>query len=154
MGSNLGDKAAQLRQALRQLERSGIRIDQASPVYRTEPVDLVEQDWFLNQVVKVFAQEQPYELLQICQAIEQAQGRERRIPKGPRTLDLDLLLYDELVLTSDTLTLPHPRMHLRRFVLEPLAMLAPELVHPVLKKSIARLLDTCPDRAKVLRLGN
>jgi 2-amino-4-hydroxy-6-hydroxymethyldihydropteridine diphosphokinase len=151
LGSNLGDKRLHLGEAVRRLEISGVQVQQASPIYVTEPVDFAQQDWFLNQVLEGSALLPPHELLETCLAIEREMGRERRQLKGPRTIDIDILLYDDLVIDSEILQIPHPRMHLRRFVLEPLAHLAPKLMHPVIRESIEALRARCPDRSQVLR---
>lgn len=150
LGSNLGDKRLYLREAIHELEISGVNVLQASSIYVTEPVDFTQQDWFLNQVLGASTTLLPEELLLRCLAAEQKLGRERQIPKGPRKIDIDILLYDEFVITSETLQIPHPRMHLRRFVLEPLVLLAPDLVHPVLKESFATLLAKCTDASRVM----
>jgi 2-amino-4-hydroxy-6-hydroxymethyldihydropteridine diphosphokinase len=141
-----------LEQARRKLEEAGIHLERVSPIYLTEPVDFKEQDWFLNQVLWVSTALDPMQLLDSCQKIEEEMGRERRIAKGPRSIDIDVLLYQHLVLKSEALTIPHPRLHLRRFVLQALAALAPELIHPVLQKPMIELLLGCPDTAQVRQL--
>ncbi len=150
LGSNLGDKRFYLRQATRELEISGVRVLQASPIYVTEPVDFTQQDWFLNQVLRASTTLLPEELLRLCLAVELRLGRERRISKGPRTIDVDILLYGDFVVTSGTLEIPHPRMHLRRFVLEPLVLLAPNRVHPVFRQSVTAMLAKCLDESRVM----
>jgi 2-amino-4-hydroxy-6-hydroxymethyldihydropteridine diphosphokinase len=150
LGSNLGDRQGHLREATSRLEESGSTLVRASPIYITEPVDFHEQDWFLNQVLHFRTRLNPMEWLQACLHIEQIMGRLRKIPRGPRTIDIDLLLYDELILDAETLILPHPRMHLRRFVLEPLSNLAPDSLHPILRISISHLLERCADPSVVL----
>jgi 2-amino-4-hydroxy-6-hydroxymethyldihydropteridine diphosphokinase len=152
LGSNLGDKAGKLEQARRKLEEAGVHLERVSPVYLTEPVDFKEQDWFLNQVLWVSTALDPMQLLQVCLKIEGEMGRERRVAKGPRSIDIDVLLYQGLVLRSQALTIPHPRLHLRRFVLQALAALAPELIHPVLQKPMIELLLGCSDTAQVRQL--
>ena len=151
LGSNLGNKELNLKLALRALEQAGIKPDLISAVYKTEPVDFKDQDWFLNQVTKVRTSLDPSSLLNCCLKIERGVGRVRQIPKGPRNIDLDILLYDHLVLKSQRLVIPHPRMHLRRFVLEPLATIAAEFMHPVLEQPISILRDQCKDNSKVYR---
>jgi 2-amino-4-hydroxy-6-hydroxymethyldihydropteridine diphosphokinase len=153
LGSNLGDKAGNLEQARLKLEESGVRLEKVSPVYLTEPVDFKEQNWFLNQVLWVSTSLDPAQLLQLCLKIEGDMGRERRVAKGPRNIDIDVLLYQDLVMESQPLTIPHPRLHLRRFVLQALADLAPDLVHPVLLKPIIELLRGCSDPAQMRQLG-
>lgn len=143
IGSNLGDKTGNLRAAPAALARHGT-IAAVSPLYATEPVGPVEQDWFLNACAHLETGLDAAALLAVIERIESDLGRERGIPNGPRTIDIDLLLYDDLIVESAELTVPHPRMHLRRFVLEPLAAIAPGLLHPRLGKTIADLLREQP----------
>jgi 2-amino-4-hydroxy-6-hydroxymethyldihydropteridine diphosphokinase len=142
LGSNLGDRVTNLRLALAQC--SGFaKIVACSHVYETEPVEFTAQPWFANAVVAVETDDAPQPLLERLLAIEISMGRRRddaAIPKGPRVIDLDIILFGDLVIQSPSLTLPHPAMHLRRFVLEPLAEIAPEAVHPVLHQTAAQLL--------------
>jgi 2-amino-4-hydroxy-6-hydroxymethyldihydropteridine diphosphokinase len=152
LGSNLGDQKANLNQALQQLGAAHARVIRTSPVYRTEPVDYTQQNWFLNQVVEVETELDPRALLGLCQAIEAALGRIRDIPRGPRTIDLDILFYDECVLSAPDLTIPHPRLHERRFVLVPLSDIAPTMLHPLFNQSVRDLLDRCDDQALVTPL--
>jgi 2-amino-4-hydroxy-6-hydroxymethyldihydropteridine diphosphokinase len=139
LGSNVGDREARLREALRKLPSERLIVLRVSPVYETAPVDMTEQPDFLNAVVEVETNLFPMQLLERIQRIERESGRERRVPKGPRTLDIDILLYGHAIIDSPRLTTPHPRMHLRRFVLEPMAELAPGLRHPVLGRTMAEL---------------
>jgi len=130
LGSNLGDAGATLDSAIRQLAAlSDTHSVQASPRYRTQPMDADGPD-FLNAVVQLHTRLSPHELLRALQAIEAAHGRERPYPNAPRTLDLDLLLYGELIVQDTALTVPHPRLHERAFVLAPLADLCPDAVVP------------------------
>lgn len=129
LGSNLGDRMATLRTAVLRLETLG-RIAGISSLYETEPIGYLEQPPFLNAVVALDTELAPGELLSALLRIERDLGRKRSFPNAPRTLDLDLLLVDDLVLDIPELTLPHPRLHERAFVLVPLAELAPEMVHP------------------------
>ncbi len=149
LGSNLGDKTGNLRAAVAALVEHGT-IAAVSPLYATEPVGCADQDWFLNACARLETDLGALEMLGVIARIESDLGRERGIPNGPRTIDIDLLLYDDLVVESAELTVPHPRMHLRRFVLEPLAALAPDLIHPRLRKSIADLLQEQPSSPAVL----
>ncbi len=133
LGSNLGDREANLRSALAALERANVYIVACSSVYESEPQDLKEQPWFLNIVVLIRVNVTPRQLLAIIQRIERQLGREppsRRIPKGPRLIDIDILLFGQRVVRTPALTLPHPRMGSRRFVLEPLIELNSSVAHP------------------------
>jgi 2-amino-4-hydroxy-6-hydroxymethyldihydropteridine diphosphokinase len=155
LGSNVGDRLSHLASAREALAHHGI-IEQVSAVYETEPVDVVNQPWFLNQVVVTRTSLTPFELLRQCLRIETLSGRTRVVEKGPRPMDLDILLYDQLIIDEVSsglaLTLPHPRLHMRRFVLAPLCELIPHQVHPVLKKTFAELLAHLDDPAEVKRL--
>ncbi len=138
MGSNLGDRAQHLRAGLRALERLG-RIEAVSTVYRTEPVGYREQPDFWNLVVRLATTMPPGALLEATSRIEEAEGRRRPFPNAPRTLDIDLLLYGDVVRDEPWLTLPHPRLKERAFVLAPLAELDPERTHPVTGERLADL---------------
>ncbi len=140
LGSNLGDREAALRQAVDALGPAGIRVLRVSSVYESEPVDVRDQPWFLNLVVEAETDLFPRQLLARTQSIERKMGRVRTRPKGPRTIDIDILLYGDAVIDSSDLTVPHPRMAERRFVLEPLAELAPDLRHPVTRATVREML--------------
>lgn len=148
LGSNAGDKRGYLRRALGLLE-SDCRVLAASSFYSTEPVGYLEQDWFLNCAARVETERSPHELLELIRGIENQLGRVRTIANGPRTIDIDILLFDNLVIDSGGLTIPHPRMHERGFVLRPLAEIAAEVVHPVLGVTIGELLGKLPARHRV-----
>jgi 2-amino-4-hydroxy-6-hydroxymethyldihydropteridine diphosphokinase len=152
LGSNLGDKVANLREALRLLagaHDSGVTLLAVSSLYRTEPVGYVDQDWFLNAASHVTTQLTPRELLKRLLGIERELGRVRTVRDGPRIIDLDILLWDKLTINEDDLVIPHPRLHERLFVLDPLAELAPDLRLPTLGKTVAEC------RAELaLRTGN
>src|SRR5262245_10476790 len=155
LGSNLGDCAANLLRALKALRDTGLRIHSLSSIYETEPVDHLDQPKFLNMAIAVEATRiDPFSLLELCLEVETRLGRERLIPKGARTIDIDLLLFDGLALDGVrdgvALTLPHPRLSLRRFALAPLAEIAPELRHPALGRTIKQLLDELDDSASAL----
>src|SRR5271157_1770740 len=127
LGSNVGDREANLRTAIERLAAPDLRVLRTSPVYETEPVDCTAQRWFLNLVVEAETGLFPMQLLARMGKIERALGRIRAVPKGPRTIDIDILLYGQAVIRSATLEIPHPRMAERRFVLAPLADRAPGL---------------------------
>lgn len=152
LGSNAGDRRSQLRRAIRDLASSRLEIVQVSSLYLTEPVDYPDQRWFLNQALLVRTRLSPYRLLASCQEVEEALGRQRRLPKGPRAIDVDILLYADRVLSDRKLTIPHPRFHLRRFALTTAAEVAAEWTHPRLGLSVAGLLERCRDPAQVVRV--
>jgi 2-amino-4-hydroxy-6-hydroxymethyldihydropteridine diphosphokinase len=143
LGSNLGDRIANLEAAIGSLRRSG-DVVAISSFYETEPVEFTAQPWFVNGVVQLETDKTPEQLLAAILKIEQEMGRRRTQLKGPRIIDLDILLFGSSVIESKGLTVPHPAMHERRFVLEPLAEIAAEVRHPVLKRSIRELRDALP----------
>jgi len=147
LGSNIGDRDANLHAAIEQMRTAGIRILRISPVYETEPVDVTAQRWFLNLVVEAETDLFPLQLLARTQKIERVLGRVRTIPKGPRTIDIDILLYGNAVIRGETLEVPHPGLAGRRFVLVPLADLAPQLRHPVTHRTVRDMLDSAPAAA-------
>ena len=148
LGSNIGDREAHLREAIAQLGAVG-RVTAISSIYETEPVEFTRQSNFLNCAVALETNLPPSDLMSRLLDIERTLGRERIQRKGPRTIDIDVLLCGDLVLESANLTIPHPAMAQRRFVLEPLAEIAPEVVHPVAKKTIRQLLEELPAGQKV-----
>ncbi|MBN2320318.1 MAG: 2-amino-4-hydroxy-6-hydroxymethyldihydropteridine diphosphokinase [Acidobacteria bacterium] len=150
-GSNLGNRKANLEYALGELDRSGTVL-QTSSYFETEPVGYANQPWFLNLAIELETRLEPPELLHLCVGIEDARSRKRSFPNSPRTLDLDILLYGDIVVREENLIIPHPRMTERNFVLEPLAQIAPDLIHPILKQSIRSLLETCTDTSQARRL--
>jgi 2-amino-4-hydroxy-6-hydroxymethyldihydropteridine diphosphokinase len=151
LGSNLGEREAQIARAVEALGAAGVRVVRRSSLYRTEPVDFRVQNWFLNCVVEAETDLMPRQLLHVVQEVERGLGRRRMVQRGPRTIDIDILLYGGNRVRATELEIPHPRMHERRFVLAPLAELAPALRHPVLRRTIAELLAATPDRSRVLR---
>jgi 2-amino-4-hydroxy-6-hydroxymethyldihydropteridine diphosphokinase len=151
LGANLGDRAAAIEEGLRQLAARGFETVTRSSLWHTEPVGGPPQGWFLNAAVGGHTALPPEALLEACLAAERALGRVRSVRNGPRTLDVDLLLYGDLQLDRPGLKLPHPRLAERRFVLEPLCEIAPNLRHPVLGATIQELLRRCPDTSRVER---
>jgi 2-amino-4-hydroxy-6-hydroxymethyldihydropteridine diphosphokinase len=149
LGSNLGDRAANLDRAIAALSNGGVRVLRRSSIYETEPVDFLEQPWFLNCAVKAETSLSPAGLLQVLQGIEREIGSAKLIPKGPRLIDLDILFYDESIVSVSGIEIPHPRIAGRRFVLVPMAEISPALIHPVLGKSISELLAATPDKSVV-----
>ena len=145
LGSNLGDRSANLRAAIERLGEAGA-IRAVSGFYETEPVELRDQPWFLNCVVALETSDSPEALLQRALAIEQEMGRVRMKEKGPRSIDIDILLFGDRVVEERErgLKIPHPAMQQRRFVLEPLAEIAPEALHPQLRKTARELLADLP----------
>jgi 2-amino-4-hydroxy-6-hydroxymethyldihydropteridine diphosphokinase len=149
LGGNLGRRAAHLARARRLLERKGVRILRASSVYETEPVDYAGQPWFLNQVLEVRSELDPPGLLRLAKSIEAEMKRRPAAPKGPRVIDIDILLAGSLVVDTPDLVIPHPRLHLRNFVLAPLREIVPRLRHPVLGRSVAEMARSSKDPARV-----
>jgi 2-amino-4-hydroxy-6-hydroxymethyldihydropteridine diphosphokinase len=144
LGSNIGDREAHLQAALEQLASEKLRVVRVSPVYETEPQELTAQRWFLNLVAEAETSLFPVQLLARVGRIERSLGRVRTMPKGPRTIDIDILLYGSSVVRTAKLEIPHPRMAARRFVLAPLADLDAELRHPVTRKTVRQMLDEAP----------
>lgn len=187
LGSNLGDREANLREAITRIKALGLGVVRESSIYETEPVGFIDQPWFLNQVIETgiipglmsehgpvpgdpetIAAIQAETLLSDLLKIERGMGRERAVANGPRVIDIDLLLFGEMIIEQSKgdiahskevkeglpiepadIVVPHPRMHLRRFVLEPLFEIAPELVHPVQKKTCRELLVSCDDDSRL-----
>jgi len=140
LGSNIGEREAYLRQAVEQLEAAEVHVLRRSSVFETEPQDVKDQGWFLNAVIEAETELFPLQLLGRTQRIEQELGRRPQKRGGPRTIDIDLLLYGNVVIRTPQLEIPHPRMTIRRFVLEPLAQIAPDLRLPVTGRTVRQLL--------------
>jgi 2-amino-4-hydroxy-6-hydroxymethyldihydropteridine diphosphokinase len=151
LGSNLGDRAATLMRAQHQLAAAG-RIVNASGFYQTAAWGKTDEPEFINQAIELQTALPAQTLLDMCLDIEQALGRERVVKWGARTLDIDIIFYGNAVINTSTLQVPHPRMHLRRFVLVPMAEIAAEVVDPVSGKRVRELLAVCEDMLEVRRL--
>lgn len=149
LGSNLGERDQNLARAITSLPERGVRVLRQSSLYETEPVDVRGQPWFLNCAVEAETDLMPRQLLQALLGIEREMGRRRRVPRGPRLIDMDILFYGSSIVDLPNLEVPHPRMAGRRFVLMPLNELAPTLRHAVLNKTVAELLAETPDRSQV-----
>jgi len=146
LGSNIGDRRQHLDEALKLLPEAGVSIQRVSRVYETEPQDLRAQPQFLNLVAEAETRLFPLQLLHAIERVERRMGRKRAIAKGPRIIDIDILLYGESIVEVGDLQIPHPRMAARRFVLEPLAELATDLRHPVTHASVAEMLEAVRDQ--------
>jgi 2-amino-4-hydroxy-6-hydroxymethyldihydropteridine diphosphokinase len=149
LGSNLGDRAANLERATQALGGIGVNVLRRSSIYETEPVDFLAQPWFLNCIVEAETILDPFPLLQALQGIERSMGSQKLVPRGPRIIDLDILFYEDAVFREQGIEIPHPRLSERRFVLVPMAELAPQVLHPVLKLTIRKLLETTQDQSSV-----
>ena len=149
LGSNIGDRQQNLSEAMRLLIEAGVHILQCSRFYETEPVDYLDQDWFLNAVLHAETDLSPIDLLHMLRSIETQMGSKKAFAKGPRRIDLDVLLYNDAVIDTPELQVPHPRMLARKFVLVPLAEIAPELRHPTWPAAAAEMLQRTPDQSEV-----
>jgi 2-amino-4-hydroxy-6-hydroxymethyldihydropteridine diphosphokinase len=152
IGGNIGDRSKNLENAVKLIGLKAGKVLQQSAVYETAAWGQEDQPAFLNQVLEIETGHTPEALLDTILAVEKEMGRERLEKYGPRTIDIDILLYDDLVIETERLTVPHPQMHLRRFVLAPLADVAAAVIHPKLKKSMDELLLDCPDKLSVKKL--
>lgn len=153
LGSNLGDREKNLRGAIAALPEAGVRLTRESSLYETEPVDFTDQPWFLNCVVEAETQLPALALLRALRGIESRLGSKKEFAKGPRLLDIDILVYGDATIDTPELQVPHPRMTQRRFVLVPLAELAPGLRHPSWNATPAEMLARLEDHSKVRQLG-
>ena len=153
LGSNIGDRKRNLRTAIAALTYVKLRVTRVSSFYETEPVDLREQPWFLNCVVEGATEVPALELLNALRQMETKMGSHKLVPKGPRLIDMDILLYGDEKIETPELQIPHPRMQFRRFVLVPLVEIAPDVRHPSWKETAAESLAKTPDRSQVRRLS-
>ena len=149
----MGDREKNLRAAIASLPNLGVQAKKVSSIYETEPVDLLEQPWFLNCVVEVETEVPPVALLRELRALEKRMGSKKLVASGPRLIDLDILVYGGQTIDSPELQVPHPRMHLRRFVLAPLVEIAPDLRHPSWSGTATQLLNGLSDNSLVKKLG-
>lgn len=150
LGSNLGQREAFIERAIVALAQTPcILVCRRSELYETEPVGDAEQPWFVNAVVEIETDLSPQELLGVCKQIERSLGRRERVRYGPREIDLDILLYDNIIVNEPDLQIPHAQLHRRRFVLVPLAEIAPRAVHPILRQPVAHLLQSLDDPKEV-----
>jgi 2-amino-4-hydroxy-6-hydroxymethyldihydropteridine diphosphokinase len=152
LGSNEGDPLRQIERALLELPERGVSLVRASSLYRTAPVGGPPQDWYVNAVAEVEFEGEPMELLRVCRSIESLHGRKRQGKNAPRTLDIDILLFGVRILDSPELTIPHPRLRERRFVLVPMVEIAPDFEDPVSGLTMRELLSRCSDESAVLPL--
>lgn len=152
LGSNLGDRIVLLQQVLNALGKDAGKIVNASSWYETEPVGKISQPWFVNCVAQLRTELAPEQMFAACRAIEDRLGRMRTQRWGPRTADIDILFYGGQIIRTPQLTIPHPELLRRRFVLVPLAQLAPDFIHPEIKKTVRQLLNECGDASIVRRL--
>jgi 2-amino-4-hydroxy-6-hydroxymethyldihydropteridine diphosphokinase len=153
LGSNVGAPEANLNAAIEALAGAGVEVRRVSSFYETEPVDYLEQPWFLNGVVKAHTELPALALLRALRGIESKMGSTKSIAKGPRLIDIDILLYGQRKIDTPELQVPHPRMTLRKFVLVPLAEIAPGLRHPAWRGTVQQLLAETPDKSKVQRVA-
>lgn len=151
LGSNVGNREENLRDAIRRLRSAG-NVVSVSLFYETEPVEFTEQAWFVNCAVTLETTATPEQLMASLLRIEQEMGRRRAAKKGPRIIDIDILLFGDTIMNSPALTIPHPAMHERRFVLEPLAEIAPDVRHPIFRSTVRELGDALPAGQEVRKL--
>jgi 2-amino-4-hydroxy-6-hydroxymethyldihydropteridine diphosphokinase len=141
IGSNIGDREENCRKAIKLLKEKGIAVKKQSRMYETEPWGIKDQPKFINMAIEVETDKKPEELLRILKEIEKEIGRTETVKWGPRVIDLDIIFYDDLILKSQDLEIPHPLLHEREFVLKPLCEIAPEKKHPVTGKTVKEMLE-------------
>lgn len=151
LGSNRGDRVANLKRAMEELGKAEVKIERTSSFYKTEPVDFGPQAWFLNCAVEARTELMPMQLLKAVKRVERALGRRPGVHKGPRPIDIDILLYEDVVVRTTDLIIPHERMNERRFVLIPLRELASAARHPVSKRTVTEMLHDTSDLSQVVR---
>lgn len=149
LGSNLGHRRKNLSQAISRLEEGGVRVLKASRIYESAPVGFRDQGWFLNQVLEVQTRLSPHSLLYLAKAIEKQMGRQPAPPKGPRCIDIDILLAGDRIIRSEDLQIPHPEMEKRNFVLVPFMEISPQTIHPVLNEKIEDLCKRSRDASEI-----
>ncbi len=154
LGSNLGDRAKNLERALVLLEEAGVKIVQRSSLYETQPVDLTSQPWFFNRVVEADSNLNAHDLLGMIKYIEKRIGRKAPFPRGPRLIDIDILLAEENVVQTEELVIPHPRLDKRNFVLIPLSEISPQSIHPLFGEKIEDLCRKSKDTSLVKKIEN
>jgi len=153
IGSNIGDRMGNCLKAISMInDVDGCSVIKRSSFYRTEPIGYKDQNWFVNCIILVETKFSPYELLMQLQEIEKSMGREKGIKWGPRLIDLDIIMYDNLIMDNGKLTIPHPLMHKRRFVLIPMNEIAPSVIHPVLNKTIKEILNSLSEDGQAVFL--
>jgi len=149
LGSNAGDRKKNMEDACLLIEKAHIKVLRSSSIYETQPVDYLSQPWFLNQMLEVSTTLLPDDLLDVVKKIETKLGRTKSIPKGPRKIDIDIILAGEFIQLTSRLEIPHPEMHKRNFVLIPLREMAPDVMHPILKKNIESLVKENDDPSEI-----
>jgi 2-amino-4-hydroxy-6-hydroxymethyldihydropteridine diphosphokinase len=153
IGGNLGNRSANLQKAMQLIEQNCGQVVQSSAIYETAAWGFTDQPAFYNQALKIHTNLPPGSLMEALLLIEKDMGRIRSVKLGPRIIDLDMIFYNELVLNTESLVLPHPALSQRRFVLLPLFEIAPAFIHPVFQKNIVQLLKECPDQLDVQKLS-
>ncbi|MGE5327406.1 MAG: 2-amino-4-hydroxy-6-hydroxymethyldihydropteridine diphosphokinase [Deltaproteobacteria bacterium] len=152
LGANLGDRVGYIRKALELLKGAGVEVRRVSSFYKTEPVEFRAQPWFVNCAAEVATDLMPMQLLKAVKSVERAFGRRSGFPKGPRPMDIDILLYENAIVRSSQLTIPHERLAERKFVLIPLRELAADLRHPVTRRTVLEMLQETSDTSQVIKL--